>query len=427
MSNASNSDSRLPVDINALSFDTFGRNPQRDIVCITPIRTVIRREEEIVLVRKVRKVEEIEAPLACPTNSFQASVDLENPASIQRTSPPSATPPAPVVDQTSVTTYEEITEPKNPFPDLADVVTPVEPVTARAAVTATMPAAPTISTSGSAEAKTVADWQPNRSQTLSGLAPEQLQELIVDSRQNCYRFSPEAMERLQSHTASTQLLAPGLYTITLKSGTFDYRAPAGKPGEPLVLLWLYGGRVINRQTGVPVGATWSSLNGYGDHIVLEVLEPTTLCAFFFDTYVYDNQGEVTLTVEGNNIIDELTVNSQTNCYYIDANTMQSLEEVAATKQLPAGRYAIQLKSGEFGYRTESGHAGEPLVLLWIYGGKIRNHATDVEVNSTWVSLNGHGDTLMLDVLEPATLCGFFYDTYLEDNEGQVKLSIENIV
>jgi hypothetical protein len=54
--------------------------------------------------------------------------------------------------------------------------------------------------------------------------------------------------------------------------------------------------VINQKTGVEVGATWSSLNGFDDTLTLEVLEPATLCAFFFDTYAEDNQGEVQLTV-----------------------------------------------------------------------------------------------------------------------------------
>ena len=47
------------------------RNPQTDIICVSPIRTVIRREEEIVLIRKVRQVEEIDASPTCPVNSTQ--------------------------------------------------------------------------------------------------------------------------------------------------------------------------------------------------------------------------------------------------------------------------------------------------------------------------------------------------------------------
>jgi hypothetical protein len=58
-------------NLETLSFDSFGRNPNYDIVCVTPVRTVVRREEEIVLVRRVRKVEEIDASPACPVNTSQ--------------------------------------------------------------------------------------------------------------------------------------------------------------------------------------------------------------------------------------------------------------------------------------------------------------------------------------------------------------------
>ena len=63
----------VPISIDSLSFDSFGRNPNVDIVCVSPIRTIVRREEEIVLIRRVRKVEEIEAGQACPVNSVQVS------------------------------------------------------------------------------------------------------------------------------------------------------------------------------------------------------------------------------------------------------------------------------------------------------------------------------------------------------------------
>lgn len=51
------------------------RNPQTDIICVSPIRTVIRREEEIVLIRRVHKVEEIEASPTCPANSIQVQAE----------------------------------------------------------------------------------------------------------------------------------------------------------------------------------------------------------------------------------------------------------------------------------------------------------------------------------------------------------------
>ncbi|MBD2093410.1 hypothetical protein H6F67_26550 [Microcoleus sp. FACHB-1515] len=123
---------------------------------------------------------------------------------------------------------------------------------------------------------------------------------------------------------------------------------------------------------------------------------------------------------------ELVVHSQRNCYYIDPESMVRLEQTAVSKSLQAGSYVLKIKSGTFGYRTDTGTQGEPIVLLWIYGGKVMNHDTGVETGATWVSLNGYDDTLMLDVQESATLCAFFYDTYLEDNEGEVTLSLEQL-
>jgi hypothetical protein len=70
-----NQDNRQMVgfDLNSLSFDSFERSAERDVVCLSPIRTIIRREEEIVIIRKVRKVEEIDVSPACPINTSQVS------------------------------------------------------------------------------------------------------------------------------------------------------------------------------------------------------------------------------------------------------------------------------------------------------------------------------------------------------------------
>jgi hypothetical protein len=56
----------IPQNISDLSFDSFERDSSRDIVCVAPVRTIIRREEEVLLVRRVRKVEDIDAGPACP-------------------------------------------------------------------------------------------------------------------------------------------------------------------------------------------------------------------------------------------------------------------------------------------------------------------------------------------------------------------------
>lgn len=103
------------------------------------------------------------------------------------------------------------------------------------------------------------------------------------------------MRNLQDHTAVKQALAPGKHVIRIKSGAFGYGV-SPETTEPLVLLWIFGGKVINHATQVPVAATWSTLNGYEDELVLDVLEPATLHAFFFDTHINDNEGDVTLSI-----------------------------------------------------------------------------------------------------------------------------------
>ncbi len=120
-------------------------------------------------------------------------------------------------------------------------------------------------------------------------------DLVVHSKHNCFQFSPEQMEALQ-RTGVSAHLEPGTNIIKIRSGSFSYRAEADSQNEPLVLLWIYGGKVINKKTNVPVSATWVSLNGYDDALVMDVEEPATLCAFFFDTYRDDNDEELTVSV-----------------------------------------------------------------------------------------------------------------------------------
>lgn len=118
-------------------------------------------------------------------------------------------------------------------------------------------------------------------------------DLKVHSQRNCYRLSPEQMQAIQNQGVSVHL-EPGTNIVKLREGSFSYAA--GLTAEPVVLLWIYGGKVINKKTNVEVGATWASLNGFDDALVMDVVEPATLCAFFFDTEITDNEGELTLSV-----------------------------------------------------------------------------------------------------------------------------------
>ncbi|MDF5730148.1 MAG: DUF4912 domain-containing protein [Rhizonema sp. PD38] len=121
-----------------------------------------------------------------------------------------------------------------------------------------------------------------------------IQHLAVHSRNHCYRLDDAQMRNLQE-TAVSKTLEPGIYVVRIKDGNFAY-GMGSQMRQPIVLLWIYGGRFINKKTNTPVQATWSTLNAYDDTLTLEVLETTTLCAFFLDTYVDDNHEELTLSV-----------------------------------------------------------------------------------------------------------------------------------
>ncbi|MGB3403186.1 MAG: hypothetical protein WBA77_10890 [Microcoleaceae cyanobacterium] len=126
-------------------------------------------------------------------------------------------------------------------------------------------------------------------------------------------------------------------------------------------------------------------------------------------------------------VTDLKIHSKHNCYKLDAQTLQKLqEETAVSTQLQPGTYVIRIRSGGFNYQVNDSQSGEPLVMLWIYGGKFINKKTNITVEATWSTLNGFDDTLTLDVIETTTLCAFFFDSHLEDNEGEVTLSIVKI-
>jgi hypothetical protein len=126
------------------------------------------------------------------------------------------------------------------------------------------------------------------------------------------------------------------------------------------------------------------------------------------------------------VVTELTVHSQRHCCLLTAGQMKMIEETSVSITLERGTNIIKIRDGVFNYQSGSGHPGEPIVLLWIYGGRTINQKTEVEVGSTWSTLNGYDDSLVLEVLEPATLCAFFFDTHPDDNEGEILLSVVRI-
>lgn len=120
-------------------------------------------------------------------------------------------------------------------------------------------------------------------------------DLKVHSQHNCYRLSPDQMNAIQDNGVSVTL-KPGTNVVKLRESDVSYTTGTGSKAEPWVLLWIYGGKVINRKSNVEVVATWASLNGYGDSLVMDVIESATLCAFLFDTNTGNHSGELTLSV-----------------------------------------------------------------------------------------------------------------------------------
>ena len=90
--------------------------------------------------------------------------------------------------------------------------------------------------------------------------------------------------------AVSKVLQPGTYTLRLQD------EGGGDRTEPVALLWLSGGRLINQDTDVEVNATWCSLNGYDDTLTLNVLEPITLAAFFCHTDLPETKAELVLDI-----------------------------------------------------------------------------------------------------------------------------------
>ncbi|MEO1209029.1 MAG: substrate-binding domain-containing protein [Cyanobacteria bacterium J06638_20] len=130
----------------------------------------------------------------------------------------------------------------------------------------------------------------------AALTGEGIEQLQLHSQTHRFPLETDYLNALQG-VAATQAISQGIYKIFIKDGVFGDRTDPEHSGEPWVLLFLAGGRVINQKTQVPVSATWSTLNGYDDRLVVEVIEPTILHAVFVDTDVEDNEGEMTVSIE----------------------------------------------------------------------------------------------------------------------------------
>ena len=122
----------------------------------------------------------------------------------------------------------------------------------------------------------------------------------------------------------------------------------------------------------------------------------------------------------------LTIDTKNNCYVIDTNQMNNLQQNVATSfTFEKGTFDIKITSGRYSY-SKSKTEGEPFVLFWIYGvdgSTFINKATGFEVGATWTTLNGYNDSLKLEVKERTVLCALFFDVNNNDNSGSIELLI----
>jgi hypothetical protein len=258
--------------------------------------------------------------------------------------------------------------------------------------------------------------------------------LTIDAKKDCYVIDANAMNGLQQNVARSFTLEKGTFDIRINSGRYRY-AQSETEGEPFVALWIYGvdgSTFINKNTGTETGATWTTLNGYNKTLQLEVKGKTVLCALFFDVNNSDNEGEVDLLISSSTKQffnpQILRVDSKKNCYVLDEGILSSRKKSNSNFiELEPGDYKFKIRESNATYwSSEQKFQLEPWALLWIKGGKFVSNLTDIEVEETWCSLNGLEDEFILEVKEKTTILGFFFDTYKEDNKGQVVLEVNKV-
>ena len=257
--------------------------------------------------------------------------------------------------------------------------------------------------------------------------------LTIDTKENCYVIDPGQMNHLQQNVANSFTLDKGVYDIKIASGNYKY-AKSKAEGEPFVLLWIYGengATFVNQNTGFETGATWTTLNGYNNHLKIDVKNKAVICGLFFDVNNNDNSGSIKLEITSSKPYfnpQELTIDSKKNCYVLDENYLSSLKQSDKNLvELNPGNYTVKIREGNASYWSDNKKFKlEPWSLLWIKGGKFITKLAGVESAESWCSLNGFNDEIVLEVQENTTLSGFFFDTYKEDNEGQIILGIETI-
>ena len=262
---------------------------------------------------------------------------------------------------------------------------------------------------------------------------QEMKQLVINTKENCYVIEPDGMNELQQNVASSFTCEAGTYELQISGGSYSY-SNSNSVLEPSLLLWIYGvdgSTFINQNVGLETGATWTTLNGYSDKLTLEVKEQTVVCALLFDTKNRERQGAINLAI--NSDIEsfetqQITVDSNSNCYVLDESYLNRVKQWDTNFiELDPGDYKIKIRESDANYWSENQQLDlDPWALIWLKAGKFISSLTGIEAKEAWCSLNGLQDEFILEVKEKTTLSGLFFDTYKEDNQGQIILSIEPI-
>ena len=182
--------------------------------------------------------------------------------------------------------------------------------------------------------------------------------LTIDTKNNCYVIAPDQMNHLQQNVANSFTLEKGTFEIKISKGSYSFAK--AKTGEPFVLLWIYGlneTTFTNQNTGLEVGATWTTLNGSNDSLKLQVKNKVVLCALFLDVNNNENSGSVELLITSNKQFFNpltLTVDSKRNCYVLDENQLSSLKQSETNfTELNPGNYRLKIRSGDATYWSDN--------------------------------------------------------------------------
>ncbi len=262
---------------------------------------------------------------------------------------------------------------------------------------------------------------------------QEMKQLTINTKDNCYVIDPNGMNQLQQNVASTFTCEAGTYELRISSGSCSY-ADSDTELEPSVLLWIYGeddSTFINQNVGMETGATWTTLNGYNDRLQLEVKQQVVVCALLFDTKTRERRGSINLVINSNRpgfTPQQITVDSNSNCYVLDERYLTTLKQWDHNFiELDPGNYKIRIRESNANYWSDNQQFKlEPWALIWLKAGRFISSLTGREAQETWCSLNGLQDEFILEVKERTTLSGLFFDTYKEDNQGQIILAIEPI-